>query len=199
MSRYELGQDPYTYENSNILINISNIRNQEELDLFEKDAVAQQVDNLDFIGPPYDLDTLCDIHYVLFCNVYMWAGELRTTGIKKGNTRFWQPERIRMESEKVFSEIANIVIQDDVDKHTLCNQLAIVYCELNMIHPFREGNGRAQRILFEFIIACVGYQIDWSLVSSEKWLSANIAGVICNYQPMEEIFLMIISKFEMDF
>ncbi|HIE5765579.1 TPA: hypothetical protein ACXN3T_000304 [Proteus mirabilis] len=41
MSRYELGQDPYTYENSNILINIPNIRNQEELDLFEKDAVAQ--------------------------------------------------------------------------------------------------------------------------------------------------------------
>ena len=57
-----------------------------------------------------------------------------------------------------------------------------------MTHPFREGNGRAQRILFEHIIINSGYEFSLDDVSENEWIQANIAGVDCNYDPMAKIF-----------
>lgn len=57
-----------------------------------------------------------------------------------------------------------------------------------MAHPFREGNGRAQRILFEHIIINCGYEFDLENVTQNEWIAANIAGVDCNYTPMTAIF-----------
>ncbi|ERP88042.1 hypothetical protein Q670_16245 [Alcanivorax sp. P2S70] len=58
------------------------------------------------------------------------------------------------------------------------DELAGLYGELNMVHPFREGNGRALRLLFEFIIVNVGYEISWSGVDEEEWLEANILSAL---------------------
>lgn len=58
------------------------------------------------------------------------------------------------------------------------DELAELYGELNMVHPFREGNGRALRLLFEFIIVNVGYEISWSGVDEEEWLEANILSAL---------------------
>ena len=66
--------------------------------------------------------------------------------------------------------------------------IAEFYAVLNIVHPFREGNGRAQRILFEHMIINCGYEIDWSLTNADEWLHANIAGYHCHYQPMYSIF-----------
>lgn len=71
---------------------------------------------------------------------------------------------------------------------------AELYAELNMVHPFREGNGRAQRILFEHIIVNCGWQISWETILPEEWVTANIAGVYADYGPMENIFSRCISE-----
>jgi len=65
-----------------------------------------------------------------------------------------------------------------------------------MIHPFREGNGRVQRLLFEHIALNCGYIIDWSTVSTEAWVTANINGVNCDFKLLEEIFQSALSKYK---
>ncbi|KPB68023.1 Cell filamentation protein Fic [Pseudomonas ficuserectae] len=62
-----------------------------------------------------------------------------------------------------------------------------------MIHPFREGNGRVQRILFEHLALSAGYELDWATVSQEEWVRANIDGVNVNYGPMKDIFERIVT------
>ncbi len=58
-----------------------------------------------------------------------------------------------------------------------------------MIHPFREGNGRVQRLLFEHLALAAGYELNWEYVDKDEWIQANIDGVFVNYEPMKNIFL----------
>lgn len=57
-----------------------------------------------------------------------------------------------------------------------------------MIHPFREGNGRAQRLLFEHLIINAGYQISWEPITEAEWLKANIDAVTCDYSALAQVF-----------
>ncbi|MNO03025.1 putative adenosine monophosphate-protein transferase fic [compost metagenome] len=63
-----------------------------------------------------------------------------------------------------------------------------------MLHPFREGNGRAQRILFEHLILNAGYTVSWWAVNEREWVEANIAAVVCDYQPMTAVFEQCIGQ-----
>ena len=71
--------------------------------------------------------------------------------------------------------------------------IAEAYGDLNVIHPFREGNGRAQRILFEQIIVNAGFSVNWWLVKQAAWIPANIDAVACDYRGLEAIFERCIS------
>lgn len=64
-----------------------------------------------------------------------------------------------------------------------------------MIHPFREGNGRVQRMLFEHLALSAGYDLDWADIQQREWIQANIDGVAVNYEPMSEIFKRIVKVF----
>lgn len=79
-----------------------------------------------------------------------------------------------------------------LDKDGFCEKLAEYYVEFNIIHPFREGNGRVQRLLFEHLALSVGFTLDWSDVEREEWLKANIDGVQVNYEPMKRIFQKVV-------
>ena len=68
------------------------------------------------------------------------------------------------------------------------NRLAHYLSEINAIHAFREGNGRAQRILFEQIIINAGFTVDWWLVKEDAWIPANVDAVTCDYRGLEDIF-----------
>ena len=72
--------------------------------------------------------------------------------------------------------------------------VAELYGDLNMIHPFREGNGRAQRILFDHIIINAGHEISWWEVEESEWIQANVDAVVCDYQLMTEIFQRCIGQ-----
>jgi cell filamentation protein len=60
--------------------------------------------------------------------------------------------------------------------------------DLNVIHPFREGNGRALRLFCEFVIVDSGHEISWQNLSEEEWLQASIEAVNCNYSAMQTVF-----------
>jgi len=78
----------------------------------------------------------------------------------------------------------------------LIKNIAELYADLNIIHPFREGNGRVQRLLFEHIALNCGYLVDWGTVSTETWITANIHGCVCDFKPLEEIFQLALSQYK---
>lgn len=112
--------------------------------------------------PAGTFDTLCRIHAHLFSDIYDFAGKLRTVNMSKGNFRFAPLmylgsalESIEKMPQQTFDEI--------VEK----------YVEMNIAHPFREGNGRATRIWLDHILKTeLGVVVDWSLVDKEDYLLA---------------------------
>jgi cell filamentation protein len=186
--KYGTGQDPYCYPNSDILINSLNIHDEALLEEAELDISSLCANQIEFALPPYDLSYFCAIHKALFGDLYPWAGELRQIDISKGNTRFCSYQRIEIETQKLLSTIdyGNALVE--LSREDLVITVAELYADLNLVHPFREGNGRAQRVLFEHMIINCGYDIDWSIIEADEWLEANIKGYYCDYSLMHSIF-----------
>lgn len=154
----------------------------------ERDLTAIAADQIDFQLPPYDLAYLKGIHRQLFRDIYDWAGELRTVDISKGETRFCNFKRIEPGVDKLFETLSEADWLEGSDRGSLVTAAARYYGDLNIIHPFREGNGRAQRLLFEHLIINAGYQVDWWQAEPDEWLQANMDAVVCDYAALTDIF-----------
>ena len=112
--------------------------------------------------PSGTFDTLCRIHAHLFSDIYGFAGKLRTVNMSKGNFRFAPLMYLGAALESI-EKMPQRTFDDIVEK----------YVEMNIAHPFREGNGRATRIWLDHILkAEIGMVVDWSLVSKEDYLLA---------------------------
>jgi cell filamentation protein len=188
IDKYGTGQDPYCYPNSQVLENLLGIKDEETLENAERELTEIAVQDLGFSEPPYNYDYLKLIHKTLFTDIYAWAGEERTVDLSKQDTRFCTAIRIEPEAKRLFSDLENKKYFIDLHEDELIVQAANLYSELNAIHPFREGNGRSQRILFEQIFLHCGYPISWGSISREEWLEANIEGFFGNMNKMIAVF-----------
>lgn len=103
-------------------------------------------------------------------------------------------QRIEPEARKLFTRLAQQDHLTTLTREPLIAAVAEFYGDLNVIHPFREGNGRAQRLLFEHIVVNCGYEISWECLDRQEWIDANIAAYHCDYQPLEDIFGRCIGK-----
>ena len=107
-------------------------------------------------------DSLKKIHYFLFNEIYDFAGKIREVNISKGNFRF-APLMYLNESLKNIDKMKQSSFDEIVEK----------YVEMNIAHPFREGNGRSTRIWLDLIFKKeLGLVVDWSLVDKEDYLLA---------------------------
>ncbi|MBP5105957.1 putative adenosine monophosphate-protein transferase Fic [Pseudomonas protegens] len=192
--QYGVGQDPYCYPNSAVLRNKLGIRNDLSLSTAEQLFSTLAAESLEFSPPPYDLNYLKSIHLTLFADLYDWAGELRTVGISKQDTRFCQPAYMEKEAGKIFKIMAAANWFDGMQRTELIAAVAQAYSELNVVHPFRDGNGRAQRILFEHLIMNAGFEISWWGIESDEWILANIAAYNGHLEPMEQVFQRCIGQ-----
>lgn len=105
---------------------------------------------------------LSKIHEYLFCDIYDFAGKIRVENIAKGNFRFASTLYL----EDVLSKI-DVMPQNDFDS------IIKKYVEMNIAHPFREGNGRSTRIWLDMILKKeLGMVIDWSKVDKNEYLLA---------------------------
>lgn len=106
--------------------------------------------------------TLAAIHKYLFEDIYDFAGELRTVNLAKGNFRF---------APLMYLETA----LENIDKmpQSTFDEIVEKYVEINIAHPFREGNGRSTRIWLDHILKNeIGKVVDWSKVDKEDYLLA---------------------------
>ena len=188
VDKYGAGQDPYCPPGSTVLRNRLNLTDAKTLAQAERDLSEVAAESIDFAPPPYSLSYLQAIHRRLFSDLYDWAGELRTVDISKDNTHFCVTSRIEPEANKLFKVLADANWFQDLDRTNLINASAELFGDLNVVHPFREGNGRAQRILFEHIIVNAGYEISWWPVEPGEWIQANIDAVGCDYAGLVRVF-----------
>ena len=106
--------------------------------------------------------TLQKIHTILFQDIYDFAGTLRTVNIAKGNFRF-VPVLYLAEAVKTIEDMPQSTFDEIIEK----------YVEMNVAHPFREGNGRSMRLWLDHMLCTELLKtIDWSQVNKEQYLSA---------------------------
>ena len=130
------------------------ISKKKAVELFEKGIL----DDL----PAGNFSTLQVIHKYMFEDIYDFAGKIRTVNIAKGNFRF---------APLMYIEAAI----ENIDKMPQLNFDEIVekYVEMNIAHPFREGNGRSTRIWLDHILKNeIGKVVDWSKVDKEDYILA---------------------------
>jgi cell filamentation protein len=139
--KYGTGNDPYCYKNTDVLINQLNIKDASILENAENEISDISSSSIDF-APPYDFLYLQNIHQNLFGDLYAWAGQSRTIGMTKGDTMFCRPEYIQREIDKLFKTLASANYFQNTPISVLIIKIAELYGDLNIIHPFREGNGR---------------------------------------------------------
>ena len=157
--------DRYTNANG-VLINKLGATTESELEEKESRLVAMQTIKLRLIPVlgHFDLAHLQEIHRRLFSDIYLWAGELRDVGITKGRTVFASPHRIQPEFRKLHKRILDESFPN-LNKAEVAKKLAYYLGEINILHPFREGNGRVQR---EFLIQLAhkfGYQLHFNQIT----------------------------------
>ncbi len=172
----EFQDDPYVYPGTSILRNLGDIRDAERLDRFESDHCFARLLELyeNPIALGFDLGHLMRIHQHLFQDVYAWAGEFRTVNMAKGNAFFARPEFIVPELQKVLDGLATEDFLRGTDAQEFCGRAAYFLGEMNAIHPFREGNGRAQREFLRELAVEAGYELAWDLVAQKEVYAASI-------------------------
>lgn len=107
-------------------------------------------------------DSLSKIHKYLFEDIYPFAGEIRDVNIAKGNFRFAPVMYLKTALEHI-DNMPQSTFKEIIDK----------YVEMNVAHPFREGNGRSTRIWLDLILKKeLGKVVDWSIVDKEDYLLA---------------------------
>lgn len=169
MSRYD-ADDTYCYPGTDVLRNKAEITNAEDLDAYEGElSTLRSIEILENpIAGQFDLAHLQRIHLALFQDVYDWAGKIRTVDISRGNNRFANVRFIESAANDIFNKLARENWLRGLDADALSKRLAHYLSEINALHPFREGNGRVQRIFISQLSQSAGYQLDYSDLEQEQ-------------------------------
>lgn len=185
----------YCYPNSNILKNNLGIQNEKVLQTYEAKITAAKSLGLrqQGITGSFDKKHFLAIHEYLFEDIYPFAGKLREENIAKGNFRFAQWEYIEVELEKLLTNLKNENYLANLSKEQLAKRLAYYLSELNVLHPFREGNGRANREFIRQLALKNGYVLNLKQVSSKQILEASVISII-NNEPLEKIIFQCLEE-----
>lgn len=194
--------DPYFDESIGDLRNLLGAKSSEELRDIEPQIVFANELELESIAIPRtnDLEELLLIHKQLFKGVYDWAGKTRTVDIKKNadNAEFFLIfSKIQDAAQYDFTELADDNYMINLPKDDFVKRLAYHYDQLNYIHPFREGNGRTQRVFWSRVAKDASYEIDWSLiVGDENDEACRLAAEESDRSKLETMFTRIIKKIQ---
>lgn len=169
--------DPYIDRDTGILRNLVGAKSLRELRKAEGDVVTFAEISLKGVEHTVDLVELRKIHKALFGRIYDWAGDLRAVDIRKGSEEYFLDYRFLENGAKfVFDALKTENCLKSLERSVFVKRLAYFYEQLNFIHPFREGNGRAQRVFWQRVASEAGYKIDWSKVVGDELDEASLVG-----------------------
>lgn len=167
-------EDPYLARGTAVLANKLGLTDPDALDVAEADLVEARSIQLRLAGDPpvFDFDRLLNIHGHLFQDIYSWAGEVRTVDIVKlvdeSSEPFMPVSMLRFAAGNVFRDLERQNHLTGLERAEFIDRLSDFYDQVNYLHPFREGNGRTQRIFWSELARAAGYDIDWTAIPAEE-------------------------------
>jgi cell filamentation protein len=168
-----VSEDPYVYPGTDVLINKEDIRDRDDLEAFERVMSANRMEHL-----PQDIPITYggyrQLHRYIFEPVYQWAGKARTVNIAKGGHMFCLVPHIAGQMEQRFNTIQAENGLKGLTREEFAARAAEHICEINAIHPFREGNGRTQRSFLGRLGEEAGYRIALERIQPRAWNNASI-------------------------
>jgi cell filamentation protein len=180
---YDAFDDPYAYRGTRVLKNRLALRDSGLLEAFELEMTTLRADEPLPAGR-FGAAHYCQVHHHLFQDVYRWAGRYRTVRTAKGGNVFCYPENIAAEMEKLFARLA---AQDRLRGRAWGEfaQGAVAFLgDLNAIHPFREGNGRAQLAFLHLLADEAGHPLRLAAIQQDTFLPAMVASFSGDLDPL---------------
>jgi cell filamentation protein len=188
--------DPYVYPGTNVLCNLLDLRDAAELAEREAALSAIRIAQLErrFIAGDFDLTHLQATHRYIFGDVYSWAGDLRSVRIAKGGDLFALPEHIGPYLTRLLADLALENRLHGLGFEQFVERLTHYYAEINAVHPFREGNGRAQRAFLGQIAKGAGHPIAWVHLDAERTVLAARESHRGNNSPLREMLVDLLEQ-----
>ncbi len=175
----------YKYPNSNVLRNIPDIKDAEALEIFERLATLKRIEE----GTPegkLDLGHLQAIHKHLFQDVFEWAGKIRLVDFHKGGQWFHPMNRIEMGMADVHKRLVKSDFLRNLNRENFSTGAGVIIGDINLVHPFREGNGRTQFQYLKQLAHQAGHNIDLTRFDGNEWITASIKANRADYEPMAD-------------
>ncbi|PXK80070.1 putative adenosine monophosphate-protein transferase Fic [Klebsiella variicola] len=186
-------RDPYLYPALNVLRNRLGIRQAKNLQQAAFEMTALRAATLP-LGPRVrGLPYLCAIHHQLYQDLFDWAGRLREVNLYLGDTPFCHFARIEEEGNALMQALELEDYLNGLPRETFIERLSWFYGEINVLHPFRLGNGLTQRIFFEQLAIHAGYLLDWRDVDPAGWSAACQQSAMGDPAPLVAIFRKVVS------
>ena len=179
----------YCYKGTDVLINKLNITNDKDLFDAERELVLLRTHELNEnpLKGNFDFKHLKSIHKYLFQDVYRWAGDIRNCNIAKQDL-FCLTENIESFGNEIFNKLEKENYYIDYDYETKIDKLIELFADINALHPFREGNGRTQRLFIENLSKINGIYLDLTNVSRMDMIIASHESINGNYEKLKNIF-----------
>jgi len=164
------------YEGTTCLINKLGITDERKLSQIETLITTAKCNDLEMnpIEGDFGFEHYKAIHRFIFEDLYDWAGEVRTVSISKKGTAFVDPESIDELADKIFTGLQNEKCYIGYEYEHYIDAIVDLYCKTNMLHPFREGNGRTQRVFLTQLIRHSGHEINFSTIDTDELMIATI-------------------------
>lgn len=183
---YAAENDPYCYPGTTVLRNLLGIKDAVVLEEIETELTTARADE-PLPSGLLDADHYRAIHHHLFQDVYEWAGQIRTVRTSKGASHFCYPEYIEAELGKLFAGLAAADHLVGRTPEAFAAAAAEFLATLNVIHAFREGNGRAQLSFMLLLAETAGHPLHMERLDPAAWLDAMIASFGNDEEPLAQI------------
>ncbi len=197
--RKEPKRSIYCYEGTQTLINKENIKDAKALAEYEADITLIRQYEIEKEGKArgrFTVSHLKHIHKYIFQDIYPFAGKFRKENISKGTTVFYKVEYIEENLKRLLDELKREHYLQGLNAKVFSQRAAYYLAEINMVHPFREGNGRTIREFLRQLAHECGYVINWSHLEGHELLSATILSVEKNYVPLSDCIYKTIENIE---
>ena len=178
------------YENSNVLINKFDIRDEKELEMMERNLTSYLMAQATIEIPFEDVnfEFYKNLHKYVFGEIYDWAGTIRKVDMSKSGTKFCPANEIEKRGKNIFDRLETQNYLKGFKGEEFINEFVNLYCELNYLHPFREGNGRIQRQFLLMLLNNMGKHIDFKDIDRDLLMIATIKSVKGDLFMLKDIF-----------
>ncbi|HFZ1002694.1 TPA: putative adenosine monophosphate-protein transferase Fic [Klebsiella aerogenes] len=192
--KYGDDRDPYLYPALDVLRNRLGIHQAQRLEQTAWEFTSLRAATIPLGPRGRGLPHLCAIHRQLYQDLFDWAGKLREIDTYQGDTPFCHFAWIEKEGNALMRKLEEEDYLCELPWETFVERLSWYYGEINVLHPFRLGNGLTQRIFFEQLAIHAGYLLDWRGIDPDAWSQANQLGAMGDPEPLERIFRKVVRE-----